>query len=106
MDSKKSVHKLAELKDVRPGKPAIAYLPDGREIALFNIDGKVYALDNACPHMGGPLGEGDIEDSVVTCPWHGWQFNVMTGECINMPGDDAASIPLEIRGEEIFLVDY
>lgn len=54
---------------------------NGREIALFNVEGKIFAIYHVCPHQGGPLAEGGIEGSVVTCPWHGWQFNVTTGVC-------------------------
>ena len=53
-------------------------------VALFNVDGKFYALDGICPHAGGPLGEGELRGTVVTCPWHGWQFDVTTGQhCLN-----------------------
>jgi nitrite reductase (NADH) small subunit len=97
--------KLADLKEIPLGKSKVATLPDGSEIALFNVGGKIYALDNSCPHMGGPLGEGEIDDCIVTCPWHGWQFNVADGACINMPGEDATSLPIEIKDEAIFLRD-
>ena len=52
----------------------------GRLVALFNVGGKVLALDGVCPHAGGPLGEGTVEGTVVTCPWHGWQFDLTTGQ--------------------------
>ena len=51
-----------------------------KAIALFNVSGKFYALDNTCPHRGGPLGEGELDGCILTCPWHGWQFDVTTGE--------------------------
>jgi len=105
MASDSGLIKLAELKDLPNRTSMVAYLPDGREIALFNLDGCLYGLDNECPHMGGPLGEGEIEDSCIICPWHGWQFNIKTGECINMPGEDVKKIELVIRGEEIFMKD-
>lgn len=60
---------------------------DGREVALFNVDGAIYAVENTCCHRGGPLGEGELDGSTVTCPWHLWQFDVKTGECQNSPGD-------------------
>ena len=85
--------KLANIKDIPEGGRLIVSLPKGKEIVLFKIKGEVFALDNACPHMGGPLGEGEIEDGIVVCPWHGWQFDIKTGECINVPGDDASRIP-------------
>lgn len=95
--------KLADKKDLPPGKAMVVDLPDGRQVALFNIDGTIYALDNACPHMGGPLGEGEVEDGIVTCPLHAWQFDIKTGTCINVPGDDATPYELEINDEGIFL---
>lgn len=100
-----SSFKLAEKKDIPPGKSLIVDLPDGRQIALFNLEGKIFALDNACPHMGGPLGEGEIEDGCVTCPLHAWQFDIKTGLCVNIPGDDATSIPIEERDGVIYLLE-
>lgn len=49
-------------------------------IALFNVEGTIYALNNTCPHAGGPLGEGFLDGTIVECPWHGWRYNVRTGE--------------------------
>lgn len=55
-----------------------------RVIALYNVDGQFHALDGVCPHAGGPLGQGTLDGNVVTCPWHGWQFNVTSGQhCLN-----------------------
>jgi nitrite reductase (NADH) small subunit len=50
-----------------------------RIVALFNVDGTIHALDGICPHQGGPLGKGQLQGCIVTCPWHGWQFDVSTG---------------------------
>lgn len=56
----------------------------GRVFAVYNVDGQYHAVDGVCPHAGGPLGKGTLRGSVVTCPWHGWQFNVATGQhCLN-----------------------
>lgn len=54
---------------------------NGREIALFQKDGQVYAIDHICPHAGGPLAEGALNGEMAMCPWHGWEFNIKTGEC-------------------------
>ena len=51
-----------------------------RIVAVFNVDGTFYALDGICPHQGGPLGKGSLCGSIVTCPWHGFQFDVTTGQ--------------------------
>ena len=71
--------KVASLADLAPGS-AKAVEVAGTTIALFNVDGTVFALDNTCLHQGGPLGEGMLEGEVVTCPWHMWEYNVRTGE--------------------------
>lgn len=101
--------KLANLKDLREGKGLIVAGPDGKEIALFLIGEKVFAIHNVCPHMGGPLGEGDlsVEEGrcVVTCPWHGWEFEVCSGDCINTPGENAEKIEVVVKDGDIYLVD-
>lgn len=96
--------KIANVDDIPEGKAKTILLENGDEIALFKINGKIFALDNACPHMGGPLGEGEVEMCFVTCPWHGYQFDVTTGECRNVPGYQATCIKIEVRGNEIHLV--
>ena len=58
---------------------------NGRHIALFRLGDEFYALDNMCLHRGGPLCEGFIEDSVVTCPWHGWSYEIKTGMMVQDP---------------------
>jgi nitrite reductase (NADH) small subunit len=102
MDSEGLI-RLAHVKDIPEGTAKLIPLQNGEEIALFHIRGEYYALSNSCPHMGGPLCEGEIEDCKVTCPWHGWQFDLSSGECINCPGDDAKAYPLVIQGDEIFI---
>ncbi len=56
------------------------YIAGDRVVALFNVAGKFYALDGVCPHQGGPLGKGFLDGCIVTCPWHGFQFDVTTGQ--------------------------
>ena len=57
----------------------------GRTIALSKVNGVICALDGTCPHEGGPLGKGDIENGHVTCPWHGWEFDPCTGQDATTP---------------------
>jgi len=75
---------IANINDLPPGTCTSIETEDFG-IALFNIDGKIYALDNTCPHAGGPLGEGTIEGEHVACPWHGWKFHIPTGVCQKNP---------------------
>ena len=65
--------------DLPPGSSKVVQVR-GLAVAIFNMDGTLYALDNTCPHQGGPLGEGYLEESgIVSCPWHGWTFDLKTG---------------------------
>lgn len=94
---------LIKVDQISEGQATVITIPGGIQIALFKLGGKIYALDNACPHMGGPLGEGEIEDDVVTCPWHGWQFNIKNGHNINDLGDDAVSLKISVRDGSVYL---
>lgn len=87
---------VARVSDVAPGT-AKAVVVGGREIALFNVGGTFYALDNTCPHQGGPLAEGWIEGAQVTCPWHAWTFYLASGKMTL--GDYACVDAFEVRLE-------
>ena len=76
---------------------------DGKTIALANVEGKLYAIDNTCLHRGGPLGQGELQGKVVTCPWHGWQYDVTTGKVTVNPAVGVATYVVEIRGDDIFV---
>lgn len=71
--------RLADVSEVPPGS-AGEYVAGERIVALFNVEGAFYALDGICPHQGGPLGKGSLAGCIVTCPWHGFQFDVTTGQ--------------------------
>lgn len=75
----------------------------GQDIALFQVEGKVYALQNHCPHRGGPLAEGGIQGEEVTCPWHGWAFSVKTGAFVHNPNIKTATYPVKEEGDEIWI---
>lgn len=76
---------------------------DGREIALFFIEGVVHAVDNTCIHRGGPLCEGRIDGTVVTCPWHGWRFDLETGRCLDVPKAGVERFEVKVEGGKVFL---
>lgn len=71
--------RVAALTEIPPGA-CLERVAGDRLVALFNVEGTLYALDGVCPHQGGPLGKGCLDGAVVTCPWHGWQFDVRTGK--------------------------
>ncbi len=70
--------RVARLADCPSGSARELVVAD-RVVALYNVDGEFFALDGVCPHQGGPLGKGTLGGCIVTCPWHGWQFDVATG---------------------------
>jgi nitrite reductase (NADH) small subunit len=92
--------KCAELGDLAPGTSKLVNA-GGHDLALFNVNGNVHCLDNTCLHRGGPLGEGHLEEEVVTCPWHGWQYNVRTGELLIDTSVKIATYPVRVEGTEI-----
>jgi nitrite reductase (NADH) small subunit len=71
--------KMATLEEL-PAGTSKEVEHEGRIYALFNVDGTIHAIDGICPHQGGPLSDGPVEGTTVTCPWHGWQFDVCTGK--------------------------
>ena len=75
---------------------------DGKTLAIANVEGKFLAIDNTCLHRGGPLGQGELKGKIVTCPWHGWQYDVTTGKVIGNPTVGVACYALEVRGEDIW----
>jgi nitrite reductase/ring-hydroxylating ferredoxin subunit len=72
------------VEDLPHGSSKTIDLPEGRELTLYNANGEFYATDNFCPHKGAPLTNGTLCEYVVECDWHGWQFDVRTGECLTV----------------------
>jgi nitrite reductase/ring-hydroxylating ferredoxin subunit len=75
---------------------------DGFQLSVFLVDGAVYVLDNTCPHAGGNLSSGDVEDGCIVCPWHQWAFELKTGRLRSSPGVRIGTYParlLERPGE-------
>lgn len=75
----------------------------GRQIALFNCAGSLHAIDNRCKHRGGPLHEGDLEGTVVTCPGHGWAYDVTTGSCAAEPDGAVQRFEVRIDGDDVMV---
>ena len=95
-------HRICSVSDVPPGTGA-ELVAAGRVVALFNVEGTFHALDGICPHAGGPLGEGTLQGTTVTCPWHGWQFDVTTGRhCLNAAIQHTC-IPVQVVGDDVFV---
>jgi len=93
--------KVAEKKDL-PAGSVIAVEVNGKEIALFNVDDKYYAIDNACTHVGGSLAEGSVDGNEVTCPLHGATFDITSGKVTGEPAeDDVKGYNVIVEGEDI-----
>ena len=95
--------KVAKTDEVAEGGSKVAEA-NGQPLALFKVGGTIYALDNTCPHQGGPLGEGYLDGSEVTCPWHAWVFDVKTGKCQTTSEITQKSYKTKIDGDDV-LVD-
>lgn len=91
---------VARVHEIPPGTGRTVEV-NGMWIALFNVDGTFYAIDNSCPHAGGPLGEGKLRGTVVECPWHGWKFDVASGERVGNPTFQVACCEVRVRGNEV-----
>ena len=94
--------KIAETGDLDPGQCRVVEV-EGKTLAVFNVDGSFYALDNTCLDRGGPLGEGDLDGKIVTCPWHGWQYDVSTGANANYPAVKVTCFPVKVEGPSVFV---
>lgn len=79
--------RVASTNDIPPGQATMVEV-NGKEIAIFNISGSFHAIDNTCTHVGGPLCEGELEGTRVTCPWHGAVFDVTTGNVLGPPASE------------------
>ena len=76
--------KVATLSGLPPGTSRQVHV-DGGAVAVFNVGGAIHAINGSCSHRGGPLGDGHLDGTVVTCPWHGTQFDVTTGAVLSPP---------------------
>lgn len=95
--------RIASANNLAPGKGTTVKVGN-KQIALFNVEGNFYAIDNTCTHSGGPLGEGRLAGTAVTCPWHGARFDVTSGKLLTPPAtSDVASYPTKIEDGDIWV---
>lgn len=93
--------KVASTNEIAPGQARLVTVKD-KEIALFNVDGEFFALDNGCTHDDGPLAEGEISGHEVICPLHGARFDVRTGEVLGPPAyESVARYDVRVTGTDI-----
>lgn len=89
--------------DECPPESAIERVVGDRIVALFHVGGTFYALDGICPHQGGPLAGGCLTGEIVTCPWHGWQFDVRTGQHQTSRTIVQSRCDVRVEGDEVFV---
>jgi 3-phenylpropionate/trans-cinnamate dioxygenase ferredoxin subunit len=86
---------VAQLDQILPGASS-AVLEGDKSIALFNVDGQIYAIDDVCAHQGSSLAQGKLDGKVVTCRSHGWRYDVTTGNLTTVPDFGVASYPVQV----------
>jgi len=94
--------KVAKTSEIAPGTGKVVAV-GGKTVAVFNCEGTFYAIDNTCKHRGGPLGEGSLSSTTVTCPWHGWEYDVKTGECTADRSVKVQTFDVKVEGDDIFV---
>jgi nitrite reductase/ring-hydroxylating ferredoxin subunit len=94
--------KAAKTSEIQPGSGKVVSV-NGKDLALFNLNGTFYCIDNACVHRGGPLGDGFIQESTVVCPWHGWQYEITSGQCKTNPPAKLACYQVKVEGDDVLV---
>ena len=94
--------KAAKVGDLQPGEAKVIEA-GGKTLALCNVDGAFHAVDNTCVHRGGPLGEGSLDGTTLTCPLHGWGYDVTTGACTVNPAAHITRFETKIEGDDILI---
>ncbi len=96
--------KVSTTQDCQAGA-SLCVEVEGQKIALFNVDGNFYAIDDACTHVGGSLSDGEVSSTSVTCPWHGAQFDLETGKVLRAPAQQGVKCyKVLVEGDDIKIV--
>lgn len=103
MQSKTALIKIGTRTDLPEPGTVKEFLARGRFVCVANVDGEICAMDNVCPHWGGPLGQGKIENGKIVCPWHGWQYDPKTGKTPRKADVRLTIFKLEIEGDDVFV---
>jgi nitrite reductase/ring-hydroxylating ferredoxin subunit len=94
--------RVARKDEISPGSIR-EFQVDGLTLAIANVGSKFYAINNTCLHRGGPLGQGELHGVAVTCPWHGWQYDVTTGKLTMNPAVSVKTYTIEVRGDDLWV---
>ena len=94
--------KVAKKSEIPVGSGKVVEV-GGKTMAVFNCEGTFYAMDNTCKHRGGPLGEGTLSGTRVTCPWHGWEYDVTSGACVMDPSIKVQKFDVKVDGDDLLV---
>ena len=94
--------KVLRLVALPPGRAELVTV-NGEDVALFRRDDEIFAIGNQCPHQGGNLCDGFIEGDIVTCPLHGWEFDLRSGACMTVPGESVPRYVVTVEDGAILL---
>jgi nitrite reductase/ring-hydroxylating ferredoxin subunit len=94
--------KVIDLKDLTDRQPTLATV-GRREVFVYKKGAEVFALGNECPHQGGMLCDGWVEGEIVTCPLHGWEFDLRTGACMTVPGESVPRFRVSVEDGAVFV---
>lgn len=95
---------IADMHDLPVGSVREVVVED-RVCAVANVSGEIHVLDGICPHQGGPLGKGACEGAILTCPWHGWQFDVRDGQCQLTPTVRQPRVTARVENQQV-MIDF
>lgn len=95
--------KVALQSDLPPVNEAKEFSCSGKSICIANVSGNYSAMNNVCPHRGGPLAQGMVEHGKVVCPWHAWAWDVKTGEAEQNPSVKVAIYAMKIEGGDVMV---
>jgi nitrite reductase/ring-hydroxylating ferredoxin subunit len=98
---------LCLTSEISQGRSKVFSISDNtgrkQDIAVFNIKGSFYGISNICAHEGGPLNQGTLEKTIVTCPWHGWKYDVRNGRSPHLGGDSVKSFKIKVIRDKLYL---
>ncbi len=97
-------HRVARADEIVPDRPR-ALRVGIRHVAVFNVEGTFYAIEDACRHMKAPLSTGRMKGTVLTCSWHGWQYEVTTGACVGKDWACVRTFPVKVENGVVLVSD-
>lgn len=93
---------VARIEDLPPGRGTTVTVGN-KDVAIYNVDGQIYAMDDSCLHQGMSLGWGKLDGKIVTCPAHGMRYDVTTGKVVGSKGIGVATYPVKLEDGKIFV---